>query len=306
MKKPLISVVIPTYNHANFLENAINSLIGQEYLNWEAIIVDNHSTDNTIELINSFNDDRLKITKIQNNGIIAASRNKGIDMANGDWIAFLDSDDTWYPGKLKLLISIIETLENYDVISNDELMINYKTGEKIILRHGPATPDFYKFLLINGNRLSPSATIVRSSFLNENFIRFNELENYVTVEDYDFWLQLANKGAKFKFVNSIQGVYAIHSSNESSINTKHKINLMSLLQNHIFETQTFCKNKKFLWRKVKAMLLFSDSISLAKNKQYVKALITLLNGLMLSPISLYVYVRKRLERKKYIQKINNI
>jgi glycosyltransferase involved in cell wall biosynthesis len=304
LKYPLFSVVIPTYNHAYFLKNAIQSLIDQEYNNWEALIVDNHSTDNTEELVKSFNDPRLSLHKIQNNGIIAASRNRGIDNAKGDWIAFLDSDDVWYPSKLKLHTTIIRSGEYYDVLSNDELMVDNINGVKTILRYGPVVNDYYKFLLIKGNRLSTSATLVKRSFLNKHSIRFRELEEYVTVEDYDFWLLLANQGAKFKFVNSVQGVYSIHSTNESLNNSRHKKNLMFLLQDHVFGIQTFSENKKALWRLVKAMLLFSDAVGLISKKYYLKAMKIFYEGIVISPFALCVYIHNRLEHKNYIKKLN--
>ena len=90
---PLVSVVIPTYNHARYLARALQSVLDQTYTNWEAIVIDNHSTDNTDEVMASFADSRITLLKIHNNGVIAASRNIGIRAANSEWITFLDSDD---------------------------------------------------------------------------------------------------------------------------------------------------------------------------------------------------------------------
>src|SRR4051812_44716056 len=101
---PLVSVVIPTYNHAQFLGRALGSVIAQTYTNWEAIVVDNHSQDDTDAVVASQSDPRIKLLKIHNNGVIAASRNKAMREARGEWIAFLDSDDAWYPEKLAVLI----------------------------------------------------------------------------------------------------------------------------------------------------------------------------------------------------------
>ena len=76
-KQPILfSIVIPTYNHAEFLKIALTSVVNQSYKNWEAIVVDNNSTDDSIEIINSLNDKRIKNISIHNNGVIAASRNK--------------------------------------------------------------------------------------------------------------------------------------------------------------------------------------------------------------------------------------
>lgn len=93
---------------ASLLDEALKSVISQSYDNWELIIIDNHSIDNTDEILKKYTDNRIKILKINNNGIIAKSRNAGLAKASGDWIAFLDSDDIWYPQRLEILISAID------------------------------------------------------------------------------------------------------------------------------------------------------------------------------------------------------
>src|SRR3990172_8575884 len=104
---PLVSVVIPTYNHARFLGRALQSVLDQTYTNWEAIVIDNHSQDNTDEIVDSFRDPRIILLTIYNNGVIAASRNMGIRAAKGEWIAFLDSDDWWTPNKIQVCLEQI-------------------------------------------------------------------------------------------------------------------------------------------------------------------------------------------------------
>ena len=88
IKNPLVSVVIPTYNHARYLDRALQSVLDQTYKNWEIIVVDNHSTDNTAEIVNKFSGNRLTYLKLNNNGIIAASRNAALSKARGDWVAY--------------------------------------------------------------------------------------------------------------------------------------------------------------------------------------------------------------------------
>ena len=102
---PIVSIVIPTYNHAKFIGKALESVIDQTYKNWEAIVIDNNSTDDTDKVINQYNDPRIKYLKINNDGVIAKSRNQGIREAKGEWIAFLDSDDWWTKDKLEVCLS---------------------------------------------------------------------------------------------------------------------------------------------------------------------------------------------------------
>jgi glycosyltransferase involved in cell wall biosynthesis len=102
---PTVSVIIPTYNRAHCIADAIDSVLAQSYHDFELIVVDDGSTDNTCEVVTFYND-RLKYIKQLNNGVSAA-RNNGINAAQGEWIAFLDSDDTWEPDKLKLQVDDI-------------------------------------------------------------------------------------------------------------------------------------------------------------------------------------------------------
>lgn len=98
MKAPLISVIIPTYNRAKYVTKVIDSVLSQTYTDYEIIVVDDGSTDNTREVLGSYMD---KITyKYQENAGVSAARNTGIRIASGQWIAFLDSDDIWLPDKL--------------------------------------------------------------------------------------------------------------------------------------------------------------------------------------------------------------
>ena len=256
---PLISVVIPTYNHADFLKVAITSVAEQTYQNFEIVIVDNHSNDHTNEVVDSFNDDRIHIYKINNNGIIAASRNLGVDQAKGDWIAYLDSDDYWYPTRLQCLVDSMDGDLKYDVISTDEYKTNNLTGKKTKLLYGPLKGHKYRSLLLYGNRLSPSASLVRKEFLIENEVRFNESSDFVTVEDYDYWLQLALSDATFKFVRSFEGEYLVHGTNSSGYLTQHKLNRLNLLKYHVFSVQKFAADKDKLWRDIQAVASFQEA-----------------------------------------------
>ena len=98
----LISIIMPTYNCAKYIGLSIESVLVQTYSNWELIIVDDFSSDNTKESINIYlNDKRIKYIKLDENKGAALARNKAIEVANGDYIAFLDSDDIWNKNKLK-------------------------------------------------------------------------------------------------------------------------------------------------------------------------------------------------------------
>ena len=256
---PLISVVIPTYNHADFLKVAITSVVEQNYQNFEIVIVDNHSNDHTNEVVDSFSDDRIHLYKINNNGIIAASRNLGVDHAKGDWIAYLDSDDYWYPTRLQCLINSMDSDLEYDVISTDEYKTNTLIHEKSKLIYGPLRGEKYRSLLLYGNRLSPSASLVRKGFLLENEVRFNESISFVTAEDYDYWLQLALLDARFKFIRSFEGEYLVHGGNSSGHLALHKQNELNLLKYHVFNVQKFANDNESLWKDLLAIISLREA-----------------------------------------------
>jgi glycosyltransferase involved in cell wall biosynthesis len=274
-KFPLITIIIPSYNHGQYIGKAIQSVIDQKYSNWELIVVDNNSTDNTDKIVNGFLDSRIHIIKIHNEGIIGKSRNTGILHAKGDWIAFLDSDDCWYPSKLEVVTGAIVSDEKLDVICNDELMVNIGNGKSRILRHGPYETNFYRVLLLDGNRLSPSATVVRRAFIEKHNVFFSILKKYITVEDYDFWMNLALKNANFKFINEVHGEYTIHGGNTSSKFEIHLANLKNLLHNHVFFIQDFTKNDDLIWRLIMVrlnLIQFIHYISVGRFKLAVQAL----------------------------------
>jgi glycosyltransferase involved in cell wall biosynthesis len=268
----IVSIVIPTYNHAHFLGKALQSVIDQTYNNWEVIIVDNHSKDNTDEIVKTFKDPRITLLKIHNNGVIAASRNMGICAAKGKWIAFLDSDDNWYPNKLQVVISESEKSLSTDVYCTDEMLVDEATGNRRLLMYGPYESDFYRSLLVKGNCLSPSATIVRRSFLHNNNILFCENSEFATAEDYEFWMQIARAGAKFKFIHSVQGEYLIHNDNNSGQEKKHTQSIMNVIRHHVYQLQEFELNKDRIWRNINARLLMASSKDLILRKQFSRSI----------------------------------
>lgn len=248
---PFFSVVIPNFNHGHYLKEAIDSVLNQDYKNWELLIIDNYSTDNSDEVISSYNDSRIQVFKINNEGIIAKSRNLGIKNAKAKWIAFLDSDDIWYYNKLSKLKEL--TGNNFDIICSNEYRHDLEEGFKKPLYYNLKSTNFYKELLVKGNALSTSATIVSRDFLKKNKLGFSENLDFVTVEDYDFWMQIALKNGSFGFCKEFLGEFRIHESNNSNNFELHSKNLTKLLKKHVYETQDFSEKDK-LWDKIKPRL----------------------------------------------------
>jgi glycosyltransferase involved in cell wall biosynthesis len=107
MQDKLVSIIIPTYNRADLIGETIQSVIDQTYTNWELIVVDDGSSDNTSGLLSKFNNSRIRYYAIEHCGILGKVRNVGMSHATGEYIAFLDSDDIWLPEKLEYQLSLL-------------------------------------------------------------------------------------------------------------------------------------------------------------------------------------------------------
>jgi glycosyltransferase involved in cell wall biosynthesis len=237
---PFVSIVIPTFNHAHFLKRALNSIQEQTYTNWEVIVVDNHSTDNTQEIIDSFTNLRIKYYKIHNNGVIAASRNKGLRESNGEWIAFLDSDDWWSPDKLETCVN--EITEKIDFIYHDLKIVGQKFSIINTLRSNrtrQVNKNPFLDMLINGNPISNSSVFVRKKlidqvgFLNENIVM-------IGAEDFNLWLKIAKITNKFLYLSKFLGYYEYHSNGVSrkDMSECHKIAINEFLINLDLKSQS--------------------------------------------------------------------
>ncbi len=210
---PIFSIVVPTYNHGNIIQRCIDSVISQTFDDWEMIIINNFSSDDTIEKVESYNDSRIQLINFRNNGIIAASRNEGVRKAKGEWICFLDSDDWWVPEKLE---ESKKKLKNSDLIYHSEWIvvdIKQKKFDKIKVRDlkKPIIND----LMINGNCISNSTVVVRKSIL-EKINLLDESKDIIGNEDFDTWIRVSKISERLSCIQKQLGYYWVGGGNVSS------------------------------------------------------------------------------------------
>lgn len=194
----LVSIIMPSYNTASFIEETIQSVLNQTYTNWELIIVDDCSTDNTNEVVDTIKDCRIHYLKNEKNSGAAISRNKALREAKGQWIAYLDSDDLWMPEKLEKQIKFMEengyvfSYTNYEEIDFD----GYKTGVKVT---GP------KKITKTGmfNYCWPGCLTV---MYDANKIGLIQIEDIKKNNDYAMWLKVCRK-ADCYLLDEILGQY---------------------------------------------------------------------------------------------------
>lgn len=223
----MFSIIIPTYNQAHLIHRCIESLLNQTYQEWEAIIINNYSSDDTVKVVESYNDTRIKLYNFRNKGIIAASRNYGISKSTGNWICFLDSDDYWTPDKLYMSLPF---LDRYDLIYTD--MYKYKKDLKIsgkLKGYQISENNGYEQMLLKGNPIINSSAIIRRTLL-DNVGLISENPQLTAVEDFDFWLKIVRSGARMKHINKPLGFY--YMGEGLSFTTKQVAKLKNLYEAH--------------------------------------------------------------------------
>lgn len=219
-KSPQATIIIPNYNRGHCLGRAIQSVIDQTFVDWELIVVDNHSTDDSVEVIQSFKDDRIVLEQIHNCGIIARSRNWGIRNAKGNYTAFLDSDDWWSPSKLEVSINSLRSGADFvyhDLHNISKLPVDLKQSSFVRVRalNSPVFDD----LLSNGNAIVNSSVVVRTDLI-QKINGFAEEPELVGSEDFDGWIRLSKLTERFCKLDSVLGFYWSGGGNFTSHKTK--------------------------------------------------------------------------------------
>jgi len=185
IKNPLISVIIPTFNREWALQEAIDSVLDQDYGNKELIIVDDGSTDDTGDILHTY-ENRITVIRQKNAGVSAA-RNRGIHTATGSYIAFLDSDDRWLSGKLRSQMEFFNSHPDATLCQTEEIWVRNGVRVNPKKRHKkPSGMIFEKSLALC--LVSPSAVMMKKS-LFEMVGTFDE--RLPAAEDYDLWLRIS-------------------------------------------------------------------------------------------------------------------
>ncbi len=213
-KKPKVSVIIPTYNRANLVGRAIKSVLNQTYRDFELIIVDDCSTDNTDEVIKEFQkiDNRIIYLKHDKNKGGSAARNTGIKVAKGEYVAFLDSDDEWLPEKLeKQIIHLNENHFGALISYTGYIRVNDKGNRSVFIpvKHG----DIYNDQLWK-DYVSPTSAVMVKSICFKKVGLFDK--SLPARQDYDMWLRISRH---YTFDYIIEPLVLIYDTNSDSISS---------------------------------------------------------------------------------------
>lgn len=227
---PLFSIVIPAYNREDMLPRCLDSVLNQTYTDFEIIVVDNYSEDNTRHLLEEYHerDPRVLYMQEHNHGVIAHSRNVGIRAAKGEYIALLDSDDWFRNDKLnKIYHEIVRT--EADLIYHPLIVVS-KKGEHGLLGKPLLSKDKYLELLVEGDKICNSSVVVKKTII-EKIGYISEKTDLVGVEDYDCWLRIAKDNYSIAYVHEPLGYYWEGDNLSSSEKQVARIN--SLYEYHL-------------------------------------------------------------------------
>jgi len=292
MQRPLISVVIPTYNSENFIIKTLETVFSQTYNNYEVIISDDGSIDNTAGVVKSFfskypsRNKTLLINKHEGPG---AARNKGIENASGDWVSFLDSDDLWNHNKLESVVGYILKNDDIDLVCHSLVAID---GSKETLMD----PSKYfnnkidPFLSIyRENCLYTSALTIKKSILYQAGLFDNILPS---AQDYDLWLRLGmiNK-IKMGFIEDPLTTYINREGNiGSNVETRLQC-MLEISRKYYAELKKVSKVPKIEKIRFEGRIYSSVGLMFLRRKNISKGISYLCFGLLKWPFR-YDWIRK--------------
>lgn len=209
----LVSIIMPSYNTVEYISKSIESVLAQTYTNWELIIVDDCSSDNSEKVINEFlYDKRIRFLKNEHNSGAAISRNYALREAKGKWIAFLDSDDLWLPEKLEKQIDFMNengykfSYTDYRIELNGEWQPYIITGPKVVNKRKLYNYCYFSTITVMYDR---------------EYIGLIQIADLKKNNDYAMWLQIINKADCYRLPECLS--YYIKHENSISSGSKLKL-----------------------------------------------------------------------------------
>ncbi len=208
---PQISVIMPAYNAAKTIDSAIGSVLKQTYKDFELIVIDDCSNDNTQELIKSYaeSDDRIVLLQNEKNSGVSATRNYGISRAAGKWIAFLDSDDMWREDKLEKQLALLEKIEGAVISYTASAFIDENGNSFGYVMEAEEKTDFST--LLKRNLLSCSSVMIKADVMKALKMPGDQMH-----EDYYIWLKVLKEHKYAYGLNEPMLIYRLSSNSKSS------------------------------------------------------------------------------------------
>jgi len=208
---PTVSVIIPTYNRRKYLSRAIDSVLSQTFEDYEVLVIDDASQDDTAQLIGQYKDARIKYHRHEKNCGAPAARNTGLRLATGEFIAFLDSDNEWLPERLQTQIKLFSSLgKDVGVVYGNNKVINELDHTETVWAFGLRGNLYKEFLQ------RPFMDFITPLIRKECFERIGFMdENAPSYQEWDTFLRIS-RYYEFDYVDEVLALYYVHSNNRIS------------------------------------------------------------------------------------------
>ena len=190
MDNPLVSVFIPVYNSENYISDTLESILNQTYENLEILIVDDGSTDRSVEKIRQYRDVRIRLLQNGENRGIPFTRNVGLQEARGKYVAIMDSDDIAYPERIERQVAYLETHEEIDAVGSFYIQFGGRFRKRVKSRF--VDHEELRIMLLFYNPIANPSVMLRKSSLEKRNLRYHE--EYFVAQDYQLWSQLSKTG----------------------------------------------------------------------------------------------------------------
>jgi glycosyltransferase involved in cell wall biosynthesis len=272
--EPLVSVIIPTYNRADYLKLALKSVLEQTYKNIEVIVADDGSMDNTAEVVADFNDPRVKYFYQRNTGLPAVTRNRGLREASGEYVAFLDSDDMWQPEKLEIQVEYLRNQPDYHLAYSNAWIIDETDARKGLIMDLELFKEGEIFKYLVKYNFIPQLTVLMKRKVFDEIGFFNEDPTLRAVEDYEYWLRVALRH-KIGFVKEPLAMYRVHSggmSRAANLAPAQQKILFSLLEDPSVPNKNKIEERVYELYYPSAMYNWTNSANVTAKKELRKYL----------------------------------
>jgi glycosyltransferase involved in cell wall biosynthesis len=257
----MVSIILPVYNASVYLNDCIDSILAQTFTDFELLMMDDGSTDNSIAIAESYEDERIKVFRCEHDFI--QTLNRGLEESRGKYIARMDADDMMMPDRLERQVTLMENNPSVVVCSSTAKAFGFK--EKV-LGFGNGIINHVMLLLLLGNPIIHPSIMVRKDFLTRNNLRY---KHYPYAEDYKLWADVCMAGGVFNVIPTPLIKYRI---SESQVSNKHRVEqvrtaltirqeiLEELLARNSYKTELFSRLYDDMLEANHANLIDADQI----------------------------------------------
>lgn len=301
---PEVGIILPTYNSAKSLRLAVDSVLSQTYTNFRLVIIDNFSIDETEDLIKSYGDRRISYYLFRNNGIVAKSRNFGMNMLKCEYVALLDSDDFWEPTKLMDSVSWMN--RGFDVVYHKMRIVYSSEINKLFLRRFLRTKQLSKpiirGLLLGSSVVPNSSVMIRSNLITRKSMYLENIE-FLACEDLELLLYLSLSTQKFKYINKTLGGYFVGLNNLSNRDMTMPFKAVSSIYMNYLEPSDLASLHCYIdYQKAKYFLSLNDDYNF---NIHFNNILKRIKVKMIASLVLF-YCRTKLSKKVTRSSKNNI